>query len=68
MRKVKGKYFAVIIDEAHSYQTGETAIKVKEVLTTNLEEAAKIEAELEESEEDLVDKIEKEIQCICIFI
>ena len=44
MRKVKGKYFAVIIDEAHSYQTGETAIKVKEVLTTNLEEAAKIEA------------------------
>lgn len=40
--KVRGKYFAVIIDEAHSSQTGEAARKVKEVLVTILEEAAKI--------------------------
>ncbi|CUR51344.1 Helicase, type I site-specific restriction-modification system restriction subunit [Nitrosotalea devaniterrae] len=60
---LKGRNFAIIIDEAHSSQTGEGASKkVKEVLTTNLEEAAKIESELEESEEDIIDKISAEMK------
>jgi len=59
--KVKGKYFAIIIDEAHSSQTGDSATKVKEVLTTNLDEAARIESEEEERREDIVDQIEKEM-------
>jgi type I restriction enzyme R subunit len=59
--KLKGKYFAIII-EAHSSQTGESATKVKAVLTANLEEAAYDEAKIEESQYDLVDKIEKQIK------
>ncbi len=62
LTKLKGKYFAIIIDEAHSSQTGEAATKVKAVLSANLEEAARIEAEIEQSEPDLVDMIEKQMR------
>ena len=60
--KVKGKYFAIIIDEAHSSQTGDSATKVRKVLTTNLDEEEKIELKIEESTPDIVDKIEKEME------
>lgn len=62
LNKVKGRTFAIIIDEAHSSQTGESAKKVKEVLTTNPDEAAKQEAAIEESEQDLIDRIEEEMR------
>jgi len=58
--KVKGRNYAVIIDEAHSSQTGKgTDAKVKQVLATNLEEAAQEEQEREKATQDLVDKIEE---------
>ena len=62
LSKVKGKYFAVIIDEAHSSQTGDSATKVKQVLTTNLDEAEKEEAKIEDSQKDITDQIEKEME------
>ena len=61
LTKLKGKYFAIIIDEAHSSQTGE-ATKVKAVLTANLQEEAKIRAEIEQSEHDIVDMIEQQMR------
>lgn len=60
--KVKGKYFAVIIDEAHSSQSAETSKKVQQVLTTNLDEAEMQESSIEEQETDIVDQIEKEMK------
>jgi len=62
LTKVKGKYFAIIIDEAHSSQTGESTTSVKEVLTTNLDDAAKQESKIEEQQQDIVDQIEKEME------
>ncbi len=62
LSKVKGKYFAIIIDEAHSSQTGDSATRVKQVLTTNLDEAQIEEAKIEEQQKDLVDQIEKEME------
>jgi type I restriction enzyme R subunit len=38
------------------------AVQVKKVLTTNLEESAKVEAQLEEDEQDLIDRIEDEMK------
>lgn len=47
---LKGNKFAIIVDEAHSSQTGESAKALKEVLTLkSLEEAAKAETEQEDS-------------------
>ena len=60
--KVKGKYFAVIIDEAHSSQSADTSKKVQQVLTTNLNEASEQESKFEDEEEDIIDKIEKEMK------
>lgn len=58
--RVKGRNYAIIIDEAHSSQTGKgTDIKVKQVLATNLEEAAEEEQEREKASQDLVDRIEE---------
>lgn len=53
----KGKYFAVIIDEAHSSQSGETAIELKGILNKDgvKEDAARYIAENEmDGEEDNV--------------
>ncbi|MBK82910.1 MAG: type I restriction endonuclease subunit R [Gammaproteobacteria bacterium] len=52
----KGKRFAVIIDEAHSSQSGETAMEMKYVLNKHgIEEAAaKYALENDEDDEDLV--------------
>ncbi|MEK7137023.1 MAG: type I restriction endonuclease, partial [Patescibacteria group bacterium] len=55
-----GKRFAVIVDEAHSSQTGESTKSLKEVLTAgSLEEAEKEEGG---EEEDLEDRIVAEMK------
>jgi len=56
--ELKGQRFAVIIDEAHSSQSGESSTKLKKVLSVNLEEA-----EEEDREDfDLEDEVNKEIK------
>jgi type I restriction enzyme, R subunit len=58
MTELKGKQFAVIIDEAHSSQSGESAKHLKKTLSVNLEQA-----EFEDrTEEDIEDKIIAEIK------
>lgn len=50
-----GKNFAVIIDEAHSSQSGEGAANLREALTTNdLSDAEKQESDEPETTEDMV--------------
>lgn len=57
IEKLAGKKFAVIIDEAHSSQTGESVKSMKQILTTNnLDEAEKEEAFEVETSEDWVIK------------
>lgn len=58
MTDLKGKRFAVIIDEAHSSQSGESAKHLKKTLAVNLEQA---EAE-DHDDFDLEDEILKEIR------
>ncbi|MBW4430312.1 MAG: DEAD/DEAH box helicase family protein [Pelatocladus maniniholoensis HA4357-MV3] len=58
MQALSGNRFAVIIDEAHSSQTGESSKKLKDVLSAaSLETAA---AEEEAMEDDTEDRIEAE--------
>lgn len=57
----KGKGFAVIVDEAHSSQTGSSATKLKTALA-DTEEALREYAEIEGKEEEEVDKEDKLIQ------
>lgn len=58
--ELPGKRFAVIVDEAHSSQTGESTKSLKEVLTVgSLEEAEKEEGG---EEEDLEDRIVAEMK------
>ncbi|AOC52416.1 Type I restriction-modification system, restriction subunit R [Microcystis aeruginosa NIES-2481] len=58
IQSLSGQRFAVIVDEAHSSQTGESTKKLKSVLTaTSLEAAA---AEEGGEEEDLEDRIVSE--------
>jgi type I restriction enzyme R subunit len=55
--EMPGKRFAVIVDEAHSSQTGETTRNMREILVApSLEEAEKAEAVEGESDEDAVNK------------
>ena len=61
--KVKGRRFGIIVDEAHSSQTGESAIKLKTALadtTDALREYAEIEGKSED-EIDANDAIVREI-------
>ena len=58
MSQLKGQRFAVIIDEAHSSQSGESAKHLKKTLSVNLEQA---EAE-DQVGDDLEDKIIQEIR------
>ena len=65
-RKVMGQKhnFAIIVDEAHSSQTGEAARKLKKALADTsvaLEEYARLEGELEASTPDQEDKILNEL-------
>ena len=58
MTQLKGRHFAVIIDEAHSSQSGESAKHLKQTLSVNLEEA-----EIEDKAgDDLEDGIIQEIR------
>lgn len=58
MTTLKGRRFAVIIDEAHSSQSGEAASHLKKTLSVNLEQA---EAE-DKIDDDLEDAITQEIR------
>ncbi len=57
----KGKNFAIIVDEAHSSQTGSSATKLKTALA-DTEEALREYAEIEGIAEDEVDRTDKLVQ------
>ena len=62
---ISNKNYAVIIDEAHSSQGGESSRMMKEALigkNVSLEETEQIEAELENTEQDTDDIIRETIQ------
>lgn len=59
--KVAGRNFAVIVDEAHSSQTGSSAIKLKTALA-DTEEALREYAEIEGKAEDEIDRDDKIVQ------
>ncbi|MCR5188209.1 MAG: DEAD/DEAH box helicase family protein [Treponema sp.] len=56
--KVKGRNFAVIVDEAHSSQTGSAALKLKTALA-DTEDALKEYAEIEGKAEEEIEKDDK---------
>lgn len=56
-----GKHFAIVVDEAHSSQTGSSALKLKTALADN-EEALREYAEIEGKAEDEIDKTDKLVQ------
>ena len=51
---MSGKRFAIIVDEAHSSQTGKSALKLKEGLA-DMGDALKEYAEIEEAAQDEID-------------
>lgn len=60
----EGKRFAIIVDEAHSSQTGTSALKLKSALADKrdaLEEYAEIEAEAEDATADWEDQLASEL-------
>ena len=57
MSQIKGKNFAIIIDEAHSSQTGESAEKVREVLNNSAQ--VERESKAEDARKDIIDQIEE---------
>lgn len=59
--KVEGRNFAIIVDEAHSSQTGTSALKLKAALA-DTEEALREYAEIEGKAEDEIDKNDKLVQ------
>ena len=61
VENTKGKGYAVIVDEAHSSQTGSSAIKLKTALA-DTEEALREYAEIERKAEDEIDRNDKLLQ------
>lgn len=59
--KVKGRNYAVIVDEAHSSQTGSAALKLKTALA-DTEDALKEYAEIEGKAEEEIEKDDKIIK------
>ena len=60
----RGKAFAVIVDEAHSSQTGQSAMKLKMALADThdaLKEYAEIEGKAEDEVEDAEDNLVREL-------
>ena len=55
---VNGRNYAIIVDEAHSSQTGTAALKLKTALA-NLEDALREYAEIEGKEEEEIDPTDK---------
>lgn len=65
VKDLSGKNFAVIVDEAHSSQTGEASQKLKQILadkSLSLEQHAELEAKEEENRADYEDEIVKELE------
>ena len=58
---IKGRNYAVIIDEAHSSQTGTSALKLKAALA-DTEDALREYAEIEGKEEEDIDPTDKLVQ------
>ena len=52
---MSGKHFAIIVDEAHSSQTGKSAMKLK-VALADVQDALEEYAEIEEKAQDEIDK------------
>lgn len=61
VENTRGRGFAVIVDEAHSSQTGQSAIKLKTALA-DTEEALREYAEIEGKAEEEIDKTDKLLQ------
>ena len=61
VEKVQGRNYAVIVDEAHSSQTGSSAIKLKTALA-DTEDALREYAEIEGKAEDEIDRTDKIVQ------
>ena len=59
--EAKGRNYAIIVDEAHSSQTGSSALKLKAALA-DTEEALREYAEIEGKAEDEVDRQDKLVQ------
>jgi type I restriction enzyme, R subunit len=60
MREISGKRFAIIIDEAHSSQSGESMRHLNKVLSANtLEEAEQLDAETDEPEDEVTKEVKK---------
>ena len=59
--KVAGRNFAIIVDEAHSSQTGSSAMKLKAALA-DTEAALREYAEIEGKAEDEIDRNDKLVQ------
>lgn len=58
MRSIPGNRFAIVIDEAHSSQSGESMRHLNKVLSAgSLEEAEKLEAQSEEVEDEIIREI-----------
>ncbi|MBU2610547.1 MAG: DEAD/DEAH box helicase family protein, partial [Chloroflexi bacterium] len=58
MRAIPGKHFAIIIDEAHSSQSGESMRHLNKVLSAgSLEEAEKLDADVEEPEDEVTREV-----------
>lgn len=62
VKQVQGKRFAVLIDEAHSSQTGTAAAKMRQALS--LEEAAELEASEEAKQPDAEDEIARQLAAL----
>jgi type I restriction enzyme, R subunit len=58
MRAIPGKHFAIIIDEAHSSQSGESMRHLNKVLSANTLE----EAEAADETEEIEDEVTKEVK------
>ncbi|HEY7698388.1 MAG TPA: DEAD/DEAH box helicase family protein, partial [Vicinamibacteria bacterium] len=63
IEQLRGQRFAVILDEAHSSQSGESTKSLKKVLTAgSLEEAEAEEAGAESPEEEIEEAVQEEIR------
>jgi type I restriction enzyme R subunit len=56
--ELKGKRFAVIIDEAHSSQSGESTKHLKKALSAGLEDAEKVDRDDFDIEDEIIKEIE----------
>lgn len=58
MRSIPGKHFAIIIDEAHSSQSGESMRHLNRVLSAgSLEEAEQLDADVEEPDDEITREV-----------